>query len=219
MAHAHPQRRPAFHSRAFTLIELLVVTGIIVVITGVVLVSNNRFGGVVLLENLAYDIALSIRQAQVYGISVQRFQTSTFDAGYGVHFDLSSTDTYVIFADAIDQDGLYSCPQPGTNNCELVRTTTITGGYRIRDLCYTPFNSSVETCDSDAPGSVSSMDVLFKRPDPDAFIGVNDIATWDSAGALIQSAIQESGRIELASPRGDTASIVVQANGQIAVQK
>src|SRR3989344_4615422 len=50
--------------RGFTLVELMVVTGILVVITSLILANNTRFGGAVLLENLAYDIALSMRKAQ-----------------------------------------------------------------------------------------------------------------------------------------------------------
>src|SRR3989344_9303934 len=53
--------------RGFTLIELLVVTGILVLISGLVLANNTRFGGAILLKNLAYDVGLSIREVQVYG--------------------------------------------------------------------------------------------------------------------------------------------------------
>ena len=52
-----------FRDRGFTLIELIVVTGIIVVVSTLVLSSNARFGGAILLENLAYDVGLSVRKA------------------------------------------------------------------------------------------------------------------------------------------------------------
>ena len=215
MASSHLFRRPARLSRAlalsfskgFTLIELLVVTGIIVVISTIVLANNNRFGGVILLQNLAYNVALSIREAQVYGISVQRFQASTFNAGYGVHFDLSSTDTYVLFGDAIQVNGLYDCPQPGTNNCESVQATSISTGYSIYDLCITPA-SGVETC------GIAKLDIIFKRPDPDAWISASGVSC-----ILDNGACGESARALLKSPRGDKTSIVVYANGQISVQK
>ncbi|MBI4087782.1 prepilin-type N-terminal cleavage/methylation domain-containing protein [Candidatus Kaiserbacteria bacterium] len=207
MALTHVRRRTTEHSRAFTLIELLVVTAIVVVITGVVFANNNRFGGVVLLQNLTYDVALSIRQAQVYGISVARFGDATFSAGYGNDFDLSSPTTYTLFADA-SENGLYDCPAPGTSGCELVAATTISSGYRIQSLCATPAGGT-ETC-----SGVSSLDVLFKRPEPDAWISING-----NSCILDSAQCQESARITLVSPKGDTMSVVIDANGQIAVGK
>lgn len=189
-------------SRGFTLIEMLVVIGVMVLVSGLILANNNRFGGVVLLQNLAYDIALSIRQAQVYGIAVQRFNSS-FGSAYGMHFqvDAGEESTYVLFADALaPENGYYDCPNPGTTNCELVQSTTIATGYRIAQLCATPPNGA-ENC------SITSLDVTFKRPEPDAYIR-------SSAGG----GINESGEIYVMSPRGDVKVISVHANGQISVQ-
>ncbi len=205
---ARPDRPLALSlSNGFTLIELLVVTGIIVVVSTIVLADNNRFGGVVQLENLAYNVALSVRQAQAYGISVARFQTNIFTAGYGVHFDLSSPNTYVLFADAIQVNGLYDCPQPGTNNCELVQTTSISKGYGIYSLCITP-SSGVESC------SISKLDIVFKRPEPDAGISASGTSCILNNGSC-----GESARIVLKSPRGDKMSVIIYVNGQISVQK
>src|SRR3989338_10641247 len=116
--------------KGFTLMELLVVMGIIVIISSLILASNTRFGGRVILQNLAYDIALSIRQAQVYGISVRQFG-GTF-SGYGMHFVLSgpgvNTTTYVLFADIYPSvpNGLYDADQG-----EQVESNTIAGGHPI----------------------------------------------------------------------------------------
>ncbi len=182
-----------------------------VVITAVVLVNNGKFGGVVRLQNLAYDMALSIRQAQVYGISVARFGDDTFDAGYGMHFDISSPTTYALFADALDEEnGLYDCDDPinpTPDNCELVETTTITGKNSIIDLCTTS-SSGAETC------GVAKVDVVFIRPEPDAWISVSD-----NSCILNNNLCQKSARIKLSSPRGDTISIVIDANGQISVKR
>lgn len=191
-------------ARAFTLIEMLVVMGIMVLISGLILMNNSRFGGVVLLQNLAYDIALSIRQAQVYGIAVQRYNTS-FEAGYGMHFQVDSEgagqSAYVLFADALSpENGYYDCPQPGTTNCELVQSTSIAGGYRVSQLCITPAGGA-ERCD------ITTLDVTFKRPEPDAYIRSSDAV-----------GLGESGEIHVESQRGDTKVISVQANGQISVQ-
>jgi prepilin-type N-terminal cleavage/methylation domain-containing protein len=194
-------------SSGFTLIELMVVTGIIVVVTGVVLANNNRFGGVVLLENLTYDVALSVRQAQVYGISVSRFGASNFGAGYGVDFNKSSPTTYTLFGDS-SGNGLYDCTTPGSLNCELISATNINSGYYVASLCATPAGGS-ETC-----SGISSIDIVFKRPEPDAWISINGISCISDT-----SACQESARITLESPRGDLMSVDVAANGQISVGK
>lgn len=179
---------------------MLVVTGIITVVSGLVLVNNNRFGGVALLQNISYDIALSIRKAQVYGISVARFG-DIYAPAYGMHFTLSSPTGYILFADALTpQNGTYDCPAPGTANCELMQATTILSGYTIKDLCATP-SGGAEVCE------LATLDVSFQRPEPDAYI---------RAGGL--SGINESARIILQSPRGVTKDITVGVNGQISVE-
>lgn len=189
-------------SRGFTLIEMMVVVGIIVIITSIVLANNNRFGGEVLLQNLAYDMALSIREAQVYGISVQRFN-GTFGSAYGMHFQLDSgsgSSAYILFADALTPaDGLYECPQPGTSECELVDSTTISSGYRVSNLCATP-SDGIERC------SLPNLDITFKRPEPDAYIRTTQY-----------TGLNGSGRIVVSSPKGDTENIVLNANGQVSV--
>ncbi|MDP2648287.1 MAG: hypothetical protein Q8P19_00075 [bacterium] len=189
------------------MIELLAVTAIIALITSIVLVNNNRFGGVVLLENLTYDVALSIRQAQVYGISVARFGSNEFVSGYGVHLAISSPGTYALFAD-VSSSGLYDCPVPDSPGCELVSAASIRQGYQVSSLCATPIGGA-ESC-----SEISRLDILFKRPEPDAWISRNG----DSC-TINNSSCMESARIVLSSPRGDTMSVVVEANGQIAVQK
>lgn len=193
-------------SNGFTLIELLVVTAILTLITSLVLVNNNRFGGAILLENLAYDIALSIRQSQVYGIAVKRYGASNFSIGYGMHFSIDSPTRYVLFADALSANGLYDgCPD--SISCELVLATEILRGYRIDDLCSTPSGGGAEVC------GLEQLDILFKRPEPDAYISANGISGVANAAAL-----QERGRIVLESPRGDRISVIVEIAGQIATQ-
>ncbi|OGG57425.1 hypothetical protein A2853_03620 [Candidatus Kaiserbacteria bacterium RIFCSPHIGHO2_01_FULL_55_17] len=184
--------------------ELMVVTAIIVVISGVVLVNNNRFGGVFLLENLAYDIALSIRQAQVYGISVHRFGATNFRVGYGLHFSKNDPITYVFFADANPSggNGLYE-----ENQNETIESSTIGRGYYIDKLC-APAGADAATCTS-----VDRLDIIFKRPEPDAFISANGVS-----GIVTPAALQESARVVLKSPRGDEKSVIVEISGQIAIQ-
>src|SRR3989344_1409035 len=65
-AHSLKTQNSKLKTKGFTLIELLVVSAIVVMLATVILSSHGKFGGQVLLQNFAYDVALSIRQAQVY---------------------------------------------------------------------------------------------------------------------------------------------------------
>lgn len=187
--------------RGFSLMELIVVTGILTLITGLMLMNNNKFGGVILLENLAYDVALSMREAQVYGISVRQFGAGNFDVGYGVHFDMVSPKSYSLFGD-VDADGLWAV------NEEVSPSPYAIGrGYFISKLC-APAGEDTGTCTP-----ISQLDIVFKRPEPDAYISADGVS-----GVLFPSSLYDSARVVLASPRGDEASVVVEITGQISVE-
>lgn len=202
----------AYAGRGFTLVEMLVVIGIIVVISGIVLANNNRFGGIVQLQNLAYDIALSIRQAQVYGISVSRFNNSTtFAAAYGMHFETVSPNNYILFGDVNPPpNGTYDVGAPVS---EIVQSTTIQSGYTIAYLFVTPPGGT-----ESATGTVTTLDITYRRPNPDACIRKNaDIVTFSVKGRCI-SGINEQARIVVRSPRGDLKNVLIYTSGQISVQ-
>jgi len=173
------------------------VTGVIVILSTILLANHNKFGGAITLRNIAYDIALSMREAQTYGISVRKFGegAGSFGAGYGVHFESTSPTTYLIFGDAVNANGLYEAG-------ESVQLLTMLGGYHLNDLRVTPTGGGAEITGLD------KLDVLFQRPDPDAYIRANDLT-----GTLYQRAC-----IIIESPRGDVLSVIVELTGQISVQ-
>jgi type II secretory pathway pseudopilin PulG len=184
------------HLRGFTLIELLVVAGIFMVLSTVVLSANTQFGNRVVLQNLAHEMALTVREAQVYGIAVRRFSGSNFDVGYGMYFipsDGENQTIYQLFGDAI-ANGVY-------DGGETVRTMTLASGYRIVDICARDASSSIETC------GLPAIHVLFYRPEPDAII--RRIAGTPS---------DDRARIIIESPRGTRAQVVIETSGQISVQ-
>jgi len=181
----------------FSLVELLVSVAIVTVITTVVLVKHSQFSGNILIENLAYDVALSIRQAQVFGLSVREFGvgSGTFDIGYGVHFDSGVNDSYILFADR-NRNSVYDGSQ------EIVEVFTLRRGNTIAQLCGVLPNRT-EKC---SPGGIAYLDIVFERPDPDAIIK-SDVAadTYTTA------------RITVRSPRGVERNVVVIFTGQISV--
>lgn len=219
----------------FTVIELLVVCAIIIVVTAMVLVNNNKFGGSVTLENFAYDVALSVRQAQVYGIAVQRFgtgctgaggggNTGCFNSGYGMRFALSSPTSYLLFAD-LEGTGVYdpsyldSYPYEATQypNGEIQEEDQIQQGYSITNLCVIAGTSQGGTCTP-----VNEIDILYVRPEPQAYISVggNGVIGAQYSMGLCYTHPQQcnyEAHITLTSPRGDTRTVVVDATGQISV--
>ncbi len=194
----HPRDDHARYPKGFTLVELLVTVSILVVITAIILVSQNRFGGQITLTNLAYSLALSIRQAQTYGLAVREVNSGSgnFSAAFGVHFDPATPSQYIIFAD-LDGNGRYT---DSSENYSFIR---ITSGGKISSVCGVLANAT-NKCNPD----ISTLDIVFKRPNPDALIKSN-VLTDTYGGA----------KIVLTSPQGDTRYVYVAATGQISVQQ
>lgn len=177
----------------------MVVTSIFMLLSGVVLSTNARFGNLIVLQNLAHDMALSVRQAQVYGIAVRRYSGVNFDVGYGIHFTQPAEDavtTYVLFGD-VNGNGVFDAD---ISPSEVVAETRINPGYRIVDICARA-QSGVETC------SLSQLSLLFRRPEPDAMIRRSAAAALD-----------DRARIVLESRSGERSEVLVEASGQISVQ-
>jgi prepilin-type N-terminal cleavage/methylation domain-containing protein len=197
------------HVRGFTLVELLVVVAVIIFVSAMIFANNNKFGGQALLQNLAYDIALSVREAQVYGISVKG-AGSSFSAGYGMHFSLATVSTYNLYADTknaanqIVPDGLYEAGEDVSPSPYVIGR-----GFYISKLCVTSFAMPVEDC------TPTSLDILFVRPEPDAYISIG-VPQYDGAGQIIPSTYAQA-RVVATSPRGDVMSILISSNGQISV--
>lgn len=85
-------------SSGFTLIELLVTISIFIIVTSITLANFPQFSNKLSLDLLAEDIALSIKQAQVFGSSVfgtvvsgsPTLPAKTFKA-YGTHLEKPQT--------------------------------------------------------------------------------------------------------------------------------
>lgn len=180
--------------RAFSLVELLVVVMIFTVISSVILANHSKFNSSVLLGSVAYDMALSLRQAQVYGLSTQQF-AGQFQLGYGIHF--AGTNSYTLFAD-IDKDQRY-------NNTvdSIVQTYTLGQGYSIQSFCGIRADGSHEC--SNGTSAIGHLDVGFLRPNPDATITSENAGVYSSAIITVQSGA------------GQTRTVTIQSTGQISV--
>lgn len=182
---------------------------IITIITAVVLTSQSSFNKTLILQNTAYDIALTLRSAETFGLSSRGFGT-TYNAGYGLHFSSGAKDSFILFADTVDATGGTSCAgelpncKPGdyvytSGSDVLVRTYTLGNGITVDDFCVYSSGGGPADC------SISSLDIVFERPNPDAHVTADDDANEYDGGACIT----------VTSPQGGFKHVTVAASGQI----
>jgi prepilin-type N-terminal cleavage/methylation domain-containing protein len=199
MQRSYPKPSALHPHAGFTLVELLVVIGIFAVISTVILFKNTEFNAQIILSNLAYDVALSIREAQVYGLSVREAApgSGSFDYAYGAHFSIDALDTYYLFIDTDENDRM-------TNVSEAINTYRLKNGFVIARFC--GGNGGGETCSDDQVAPLTGLSIVFRRPDPEAII-------TDTVGAQYGTA-----EIFLHAPDGTERGISVQSSGQISVE-
>jgi prepilin-type N-terminal cleavage/methylation domain-containing protein len=226
-------------SRGVTLVELLVVLGIIGVLTSVVITSRGSFNKTILLTNTAFDIALTIRSAETFGLGSRATIGSIANAGYGVHFTATPTTpgtSFTLFADTnappsachptpggpgagspteTPGDCAYT-PPPATPPDEVVQTYALGNGMKISDMCaYTatpPTTTNPATCtahlvDSTHTQGLTSLDVVFSRP---------NTATYVSANGIYSAAITRA-CITVTSPQGGGSYVYVEPTGEVHV--
>lgn len=208
-------------SQGFSLIELVVVMAIFITVSSVVFVSQGRFGGNTMITNLAYDVALTMRQAQVYGISVRKVKAvsdpegiAQFDRSYGIHFD-SNKGYYILFADA-DNDKKYNLASNSDTGClsspssglpECVSFFKIEQGNYIKQFC-----GGVDCYGSLTNGRIDRLEILFHRPEPEPTI-------WGyKGGSPVNTNSYVSASVLVSSPQGATKSVCISATGQMSIK-
>lgn len=144
--------------RGFTVVELLVVLAIFAIIMSVALFDQGKLNNNILITNLAYEVALAIREAQSYGIGVRTVNTTGTDTAFGVYFDITSPTQIILFKD-IDNSSSYT----GVNETVSVYTIQNQRGNRIKALC---LGAAGVSCS--APGNTNNISIIFKRPNPEA---------------------------------------------------
>lgn len=211
--------------RGFTLIELMVVLAIIVIVTTVVLTNQSSFNKTLILSNTAYDIALSLRSAQTYGLS-SRASGTTVNTGYGVHFSNGAPSSFTLFADAFPGPIASNChgiPVGGANapdakpgDCvyestqgEKVLDYMLGNSITVSDFCTKQGISwSCTYAHDGASGGLSSLDIVFARPNSDTFMSAN--GSYAAAPFSVTAAC-----ITIASPQGGARYVSVSTSGQI----
>ncbi|GEM_PF-1174169 len=213
-----------FKKNGFTLVELMVAISIYIIMSVLLLASQDKFNSGISFSNLGYDIALTMRQAQTYGYAVRATSGGTFANAYGLHFAANNSNSFALFYEPILTAGGASTgvlpatnqPYPYTNNLQTVSTYALQNGYQISRLCYAAINdcgknvTTPQGCTSMSPGNsldTDYLDIVFQRPNTTAFM-------FSSAqnGTLLTE-----GAIELTSPVGEKECISVFQSGDIEV--
>lgn len=184
-------------AKGFTLIELVVSLGIFALMTALLLAKYGSFNQGVLLTNLAYDVAITIRNAQSYGLNVKSSDrmTDSFRDPYGVHFSTSPEVNklqFTFFVDKVGSDGKY------TTESEKLSTTNILRGSYIEKLYVGTDASNITETDV--------LDITFKRPDPNAIIRTSTGGPYTYAEIILKS-----------NSSNDTRKVTVISTGQISV--
>lgn len=198
--------------------ELLVVLAIIITITGVVLSSQSSFNRTLILANTTYDVALTLRDAETYGLGSRVTTSGASNAGYGLHFQKSTPGIFTLFSDINSASGAAdnchpvadsSTPNARPGNCvydaamsERVLDYTLGNGITVTNMC--AFSSGAWSCSS---GSVTSLDIVFSRPDSDPKMSVN--GTYNSSFPVTAACLT------LSSPQGGSKFVRVEMSGSI----
>lgn len=178
----------------FTLIELIVTISIFVFMTALVLSRYNDYYSGTIFKNLAYDIAITIREAQSYGISV-KVRTDNFSKAYGVYFPGSS----------------------GPQNFALTSydINSYTSGVSERDYILkhgAVFSQLLVSVDDATYTSANELAIIFQRPNPEAIICAK-------VGVEAQNCTgYKYAKIVLKAVNDSTITVKVNTTGQISIE-
>ncbi len=228
------------HNRGVSLIELLVVIVIFMIISGMTIFSYNDFKSSASIQNLADDIALSVRKAQNYAIGVVG-SGGGFNFNYGINFSVnpkisisveskdlegnlsttyktinSSNKSFLTF---IDRDNSGSYTDDPVSTCDTVEDSSCLEYLEILSIKSNDIISKISLEMDGAEVSLKNndqIDILFKRPTPEpVFCYRKDNAPTCDENSKKISAVE----IYISSERDQTISkkIIISNNGQISV--
>lgn len=197
-------------TRGFTVVELMVTLGIVVLVTGVVMIRYSSFNSSVLLTSQAYLVGFDIREAQSLAVSV-RGNSSEFREEYGMYFDMANPAQYILFQD----DATNGAHTPARYHAGegIGIPYKVDSRFEIINLCGT--NSASRTCYASDPSTTgevvdtafNNVAVSFKRPDFDA-------AFYNASKSGLQSVEIHFGNDQTTIIK----KVVVYASGQISVE-
>jgi prepilin-type N-terminal cleavage/methylation domain-containing protein len=207
-----PISEKASLTAGFTLIEMIVAVAIFTIITSVLLFNYNNFNSRLNLDILVHQIAQWGRDTQVSAMSVRPSRTNVNSfSGFGLHFDMVTPKSFIYFADlngSKKYDPLEAGKKCGDAGVECEKVINILKGNAIEKICGYPFISGSQGLCPAGFESLSSVDAVFTRPNPDACV----------SGAGAGTCIYSHADITVVSPAKYRHTIQVWTTGQISVQ-
>ena len=202
----------------FTMAELIMVMAIFSILTAVTVWNYGKFNNNIIMTNMAYEIALSVREAQVFSLGV-RGSSTNFDTRYGVYFNSdpsANPQNFVFFADRNSngtcEDGANMCSiDECISGSECEQLNSLTRGIEVSRVCVSDAGDipmDFDTGDCSADGDlINEAAVTFERPNPDAFVyDIDNNQTFRNIAVLIESG------------SGAKRAIYIRENGQISVE-
>ena len=180
-------------AKGFTLVEILIVAALIGVLSSIIVARYRDFDSVSILHNMTYEVALSVREAQITTLSAGTIGGITQNA-YGIFFT-SGTNQYNIFVDNNPANNMYD------GSTELVKGVTMGQGSRVSKLC-------VRTALGGSCTDVSSVAVIFTRPHLDT--------TFVTSGPSVNNVVELV--VTVSSARGATSTVSVLKSSRVAIQ-
>lgn len=186
-------RKSKIRQSGFSLVELLVAISIVTILSAMLVFQQSNFDSSIYLKNLAYEVSLTIREAQLYAIRGQSeggigCDDGELDCPYGVYFDKTEDNQSLILFRDRNRNGEYD------------------DGEAIEEFAFEHNNSIQNICDS-ASGPCNEkteLHVTFDRPSP--------------APLFSDSSIDDA-RIIFENRDGTTVTVTMLASGQIAVEQ
>ena len=184
--------------RGFTVAELVVVCGIIGILSLVIMAGYRTYSSQSLLQSLMYEMAVSVREAQVFGSAVKS-QSSSFDVDYGVKFSTQDDGSqYVILSRPV-----------GSSATTPVNTFTITRSNQITGL----YSCPVGWADISACTPQTDIYLYFKRPHFDT--DMESAATV--SGPVVVDTTSDAFVIVVTGPTG-TRELHLYRSGRVAIR-
>lgn len=183
----------------FTLVELLVVIGILLLLSAIILPNYRAVERQFALQRSVHKLTQDLRRAQEMAMAASEFQGEIPLGGYGLYFDISEPEHYILFADL---DGEYDYD----GSSELVEDIKIEKGIKISSLSpsssfqlvFTPPDPIINI-----KPLASSVTVAFSSPTESYYSFVETVSGYLSARAScdLNPDIQECGPSFPASPK------------------